>query len=101
VTKPPTEPEELRREIEQTRAELGETVEALAMRADVKARAQDAVDDAKLRARGALDTVAYQVGKQREKVAALSPPVRVAIAAAAVGLVALLLIRRLRHRRSQ
>ena len=27
--KPPTEPEELRREIEQTRAELGETVEAL------------------------------------------------------------------------
>ena len=101
MTKPPTEPEELRREIEQTRAELGETVEALAMRADVKARAQDAVDDAKLRARGALDTVAYQVGKQREKVAALSPPVRVAIAAAAVGLVALLLIRRLRHRRSQ
>ena len=104
MTKPPTEPEELRREIEQTRAELGETVEALAMRADVKARAQaaaqDAVDDAKLRARGALDTVAYQVGKQREKVAALSPPVRVAIAAA-VGLVALLLIRRLRHRRSQ
>ena len=103
--KPPTEPEALRREIEQTRAELGETVEALAMRADVKARAQaaaqDAVDDAKLRARGALDTVAYQVGKQREKVAALSPPVRVAIAAAAVGLVALLLIRRLRHRRSQ
>ena len=101
MTKPPTEPEELRREIEQTRAELGETVEALAMRADVKARAQaaaqDAVDDAKLRARGALD----QVGKQREKVAALSPPVRVAIAAAAVGLVALLLIRRLRHRRSQ
>src|SRR6266567_7166890 len=97
VGKPPTEPEALRREIEQTRAELGETVEALAAKADVKARAQEAVDDvkhrvhevadeAKERARGAVDIVAYQVGKQREKVAALSPAARVAIAAVAVGL---------------
>src|SRR5438067_671668 len=90
----------VRDEMALAKAEMSEKA-GLAVRADVKARAQDAVDDAKLRARGALDTVAYQVGKQREKVAALSPPVRVAIAAAAVGLVALLLIRRLRHRRSQ
>jgi transcriptional regulator len=112
VGKPPTEPEELRREIEQTRAELGETVEALAAKADVKARAQEAVEDvkhrvheaadeAKVRARGAVDTVAYQVGKQREKVAELSPAVRTAIAAVAVGLLALLLIRKLRGRRSK
>ena len=99
--KPPTEPEALRREIEQTRAELGETVEALAAKADVKARAQEAVDDARQRARGVVDNVAYQVGKQREKVAALSPPVRAAIAAVAVGLIALLLVRKLRSRRSE
>jgi ElaB/YqjD/DUF883 family membrane-anchored ribosome-binding protein len=112
VGKPPTEPEALRREIEQTRAELGETVEALAAKADVKARAHEAVDDvkhrvhdltddARERVHGAVDTVAYQVGKQREKVAALRPPVRVAIAAAVAGLVALLIVRKLRSRRSQ
>ena len=48
-----------------------------------------------------MDNVAYQVGKQREKVAALSPPVRAAIAAVAVGLIALLLVRKLRSRRSE
>jgi len=41
----------LRYEIERTRAELGETVEQLAARADVKARAQEAVDEVKGRAR--------------------------------------------------
>lgn len=39
----------LRQEIEETRAELGETVEALAAKADVKARAQDKVDETKAR----------------------------------------------------
>jgi ElaB/YqjD/DUF883 family membrane-anchored ribosome-binding protein len=41
----------LRYEIERTRAELGETVELLAARADVKARAQEAMDEVKGRAR--------------------------------------------------
>jgi ElaB/YqjD/DUF883 family membrane-anchored ribosome-binding protein len=40
----------LRSEIEQTRAELGETVELLAQKADVKARAKDKVDETKARA---------------------------------------------------
>jgi hypothetical protein len=100
VGKPPTEPEALRKEIEQTRAELGETVEALAAKADVKARAHEAVDDAKQRARGAMDSVAYQVGKQREKVASLPAPARMAIAAAVAGLVVLLIMRRTRRWRS-
>ncbi|MFI5908723.1 DUF3618 domain-containing protein [Dactylosporangium sp. NPDC051541] len=39
----PTTPEALRAEIKRTRAGLGETVEALAAKADVKARAQEAV----------------------------------------------------------
>jgi hypothetical protein len=110
VTDTPTEPEQLRQEIEQTRAELGETVEALAAKADVKGRAQDAVEDAKervyeaadeLRGRvhAAVDTVAYQMGKQREKVAALDPRARAALVALALGLLALLFLRRRRGRR--
>ena len=42
--------EELRAEIKQTRAELGETVQALAAKADVKARAKEQVEIARGRA---------------------------------------------------
>ncbi|MFF0742763.1 DUF3618 domain-containing protein [Streptomyces sp. NPDC004111] len=48
-------PEELRERIEQTRAELGETVQALAARADVKARAQEKAAEVKEQA-GELTT---------------------------------------------
>jgi cytochrome P450 len=41
---------ELRAEIARTRAALGDTVETLAGRLDVRARARDAVDDVKARA---------------------------------------------------
>jgi len=112
VAKPPTKPEALRREIEQTRAELGETVEALAARADVKARAHEAVDDVKQRARdaagearaqvrGVVDMVAYQVGKQRERVATLSPRTRMALTVVAASVIALLVVRTVRSRRSE
>jgi hypothetical protein len=43
----------LRSEIEQTRADLGETVELLAQKADVKARAKEKVDETKARAAAA------------------------------------------------
>ena len=46
--------EELRAEIKQTRADLGETVQALAAKADVKARAKEQVEVARERA---LETV--------------------------------------------
>ncbi|MEU4240331.1 DUF3618 domain-containing protein [Actinoplanes sp. NPDC026619] len=57
-TAPPPKPsiDELRAEIKQTRAELGETVQALAAKADVKARAKDQVEIAKVRAREAVAT---------------------------------------------
>lgn len=58
----PTDPEALRQEIARTRAGLGDTVEALAAKADVKARAQDAVHSsvaaAKLRMREGVEQVA-------------------------------------------
>jgi ElaB/YqjD/DUF883 family membrane-anchored ribosome-binding protein len=41
------DPEEIREEIESRRQELGETVAALAEKADVKAKAKDKVEDAK------------------------------------------------------
>lgn len=43
-------PEEIQREIEATRAELGDTVEALADKADVKGRAKERIDELKARA---------------------------------------------------
>jgi len=51
MSTPPTDPEALRAEIAQTRADLGDTVEALAAKTDVKARARETaghvVDQAK------------------------------------------------------
>jgi hypothetical protein len=54
----------LRSEIEQTRAELGETVELLTQKADVKARAKEKVDETKARAAAA---VVEAKDKTREK----------------------------------
>ena len=45
------DPEEIRRDIEETREELGDTVEQLAAKTDVKAHAQEKVDDVKQQAR--------------------------------------------------
>jgi len=56
-----SEPQELRDEIEQTRADLGETVEALAAKADVKARAKDAVDQVKADVTAKVKNTADQV----------------------------------------
>jgi hypothetical protein len=46
----PTDVSGLRHDITRTREELGETIEALAAKADVKARAQESVDELKQRA---------------------------------------------------
>ena len=43
----PRTPDEIRADIEQTRAEVGDTVEALAAKTDVKARAQERVEEVK------------------------------------------------------
>src|SRR5579871_5856845 len=54
-----TDPEQLREEIEETRRELGDTVEALAAKADVKARVHERIDATK-------ESVAEKLGKARE-----------------------------------
>ncbi|MEH1016078.1 DUF3618 domain-containing protein [Micromonospora sp. CPCC 206060] len=55
------DPEALRAEIRRTRMELGETVEALAAKADVRARLKDSADQAKGRMR-------EQAAQTRERV---------------------------------
>jgi Protein of unknown function (DUF3618) len=82
------ETEQLRREIERTRAELGATVEALSHKADVKAQAREKAELAKAQAREKAELAKSQA---REK-----PAVPIA-AGIGVALVALLLIRRRRR----
>jgi hypothetical protein len=116
----PTDPDELRAEIARTRADLGATAQALAAKADVKARAKEAAADragrakeaaaeaagrAKVaaaeaagRAKGQLVTVQVQAADRfapvRQRVAATSrnPAVRRALPPAAVAAVCAVLI---------
>jgi dsDNA-specific endonuclease/ATPase MutS2 len=57
VSAGPPNVEELREEIAQTRTELGETVEALAAKVDVKARLHETAEDAKARVRERVNEV--------------------------------------------
>jgi di/tripeptidase len=58
-------PEELRSEIAEAREDLGETVEQLAAKADVKTRAQDAVEEGKGQLRHAADRVQATAQQKR------------------------------------
>ena len=57
------DPEDIRREIETTREELGDTVAALAGKADVKAQAKQKIADAKAGVTGKKDAL---MGKARQ-----------------------------------
>jgi hypothetical protein len=70
--------DDIREDIERTREELGETVEALAARTDVKAQAQAKVADT----------------KQRARVAAGNPRIRTIGIVAAVVIIGLVIARR-------
>ncbi len=92
--------EALRREIAHTRAELGETIQALAAKADVKARLQETADEARARVRERLQSA---VPKQAQDLAVRTGramrrnPVPVA-AAAGVAVLMVLFIRWRRNR---
>ena len=105
------DPDRIRREIEQTRADMGETVDALGYKTDVKARAKDSIQDkkesvmgvassAKERLVGAGQTVgdktpdSDQVKHQakRAKSVAQENPLGLAVGAIAVGFLAGMLI---------
>lgn len=60
-------PEEIRAEIQQTRAELGDTAAAIAEKADVKAQAKHKVEDVKAQAKAKVGGAKAQVsGKTSE-----------------------------------
>jgi hypothetical protein len=81
----PTDPKELRAQIERTRAELGETVAALAAKADLRARARDRVGGitarARRRAAAAGDAVPARTAWPLAAVAALGAVAAVALVA--------------------
>jgi hypothetical protein len=109
------EPDRIRAEIEQTRAEMTETVDALGYKADVKARAKDNLQDKRASAKesivgmkdrlvGAGDSVSNTVGDRTPDAAhvkakarrgasvAQENPLGLAIGSVAVGFVAGMLI---------
>jgi len=80
--------EQLRREIERTRAELGATVEALSHKTDVKAQARAKAEQAKVQAREKAELARSQAQQ--------NPAVPLA-AGIGVAIVALWMIRRRRR----
>lgn len=110
VGKPPSDVEALRAEIAHTRADLGETVQALAARADVKARLQESAEEAKARVLDQWHTTAAEVkaaATDPDKARALALRARDAVrrnpkpvAMAAGFLVLLILVARRRRRRN-
>jgi ElaB/YqjD/DUF883 family membrane-anchored ribosome-binding protein len=58
-----SDPEEIRREIEATREELGDTVAALATKADVKAQAKQKIETTKAAVTGKKDQL---IGKAKD-----------------------------------
>ena len=106
------DPDVLREEIRQTRADLGETVQALAARADVKARAKEQVEQTKQRVRQSAVQATERLKGQATQVvhsavasaedasqhARRNPIPWASVAAAGVALVVVLLVVRSRRR---
>jgi ElaB/YqjD/DUF883 family membrane-anchored ribosome-binding protein len=67
------EQEQLVHEIEETRAELGDTVDALAQKADVKARVSEKLEQRKAAWRDRQEEVKAKVNGAREQVSAATP----------------------------
>jgi ElaB/YqjD/DUF883 family membrane-anchored ribosome-binding protein len=93
------ETEQLRREIERTRAELGATVEALSHKADVKAQAREKAEHAKSQARAKAEHAKVQAREKAElaRSQAQQKPAVPLAAGIGVAIAALWLIRRRRN----
>ena len=87
------EPEEIRQEIEETRAQMGETVDALAYKADVPSRMKESISDKKdavvSRVTGRVpDRDQVKSGARQTAGLARENPIGLAIGAAAIGFLA-------------
>jgi len=87
------DPNAIREDIERTRAEMGETVDALGYKADVKSRAKDRISDTKNRLTGKVSDVTPD-GEQVQRAAGIAQenPLGLAIGGIAVGFIAGLLV---------
>ena len=83
--------EALRAEIAQTRAALGDTVQALAAKADVKARVRESAAQTKARVRQQAVQTSGQLRAQAAQASVKARLVPVPLAAAAVGAVAVVI----------
>jgi ElaB/YqjD/DUF883 family membrane-anchored ribosome-binding protein len=91
------EPSEIRAEIEHTRTEMGDTVEALGYKADVKTRAKDNIADKRDRLKERItgttpDADEVKEGAKRAAGIAQENPLGLAIGSVAVGFVAGMLV---------
>jgi ElaB/YqjD/DUF883 family membrane-anchored ribosome-binding protein len=65
--------EQLQHEIDETRAELGDTVDALAQKADVKARVSEKVEQRKAALRERQEDIKARLNAARERVSRTTP----------------------------
>jgi gas vesicle protein len=91
------DPSEIRAEIEHTRTEMGDTVEALGQKADVKGRAKDNIADKRDRLKERItgstpDTDEVKHGAKRAVGVAQENPLGLAVGSLAVGFVAGMLV---------
>jgi ElaB/YqjD/DUF883 family membrane-anchored ribosome-binding protein len=87
------EPDAIRADIERTRAEMGDTVDALGYKADVKTRAKDKMTGTKDRITGKVSGVTPD-GQQVKRAAGVAQenPLGLALGSVAVGFIAGMLV---------
>jgi preprotein translocase subunit SecF len=90
----PSDPEQLREEIQQTREDLGETVEALVQKTNVKDQVKEKMAERKEALRAAQEQAKQKVGAVGQQARERRAPLATAAAVLVVGLVVLWLIRR-------
>jgi ElaB/YqjD/DUF883 family membrane-anchored ribosome-binding protein len=95
MSEPARTPDDIRKDIEHTREELADTAAALAEKADVKARAQEKVEETKARAHVKVDETKAKVSHKVEETRA-NPKPGILIAAGVAGVVVAWLVLRRR-----
>src|SRR3954464_6013247 len=91
------DPDTIRREIESTRSEMGETIDAIGYKTDVRSRAKESVQEKTSRFKSKIsgatpDTGQVKDGAQQAVGVAQENPIGLAVGALAVGFVAGMLI---------
>jgi len=87
------DPNAIRADIEQTRADMGDTVDAIGYKADVKSRAREKISDTKDRITGKVSDVTPD-GRQVKRAAGVAQenPLGLALGGVAVGFIAGMLV---------